>query len=84
MPQFVVKALLKKSVFKGFKKEFSASFKRDIELKTYISDFWFAFFLGKNTCLKVNFTCYKAHSYCKKFRGQMILKFDSFSRQDNS
>lgn len=74
MPQFVVKALLKKSIFKGFNKEFSASFKRDIELKTYISDFWLVFFSWKKYMFEVNFTCYKAHSYCKKFRGQMTLK----------
>lgn len=51
MPQIVVKELLKKSIFKGLfmflcNKEFNASFKRDIELKTYISDFW-VFFLNK-------------------------------------
>lgn len=57
MPQFVMKALLKKSLFKGlfmflFKKEFNASFKRDIELKTYISDFW-VFSLDKVHLLKL-------------------------------
>jgi len=39
MPQLVVRALLKKFIFKGFfslNKEFNASFRRDVVLKTYI------------------------------------------------
>lgn len=79
MPQFVVKALLKKSIFKGLfmfllNKELNVSFKRDIELKMCSSDFWFFFFLGQSKWLKVNFTCYKEHLYYKKFRGQINLK----------
>lgn len=75
MPQFVMKALLKISISKGlfmflFNKEFNVSFKRDIGLKTYFR--FPGFFLGQSSCLKVNFTCYKAHSACRITRNSGV------------